>query len=91
MTTPETGIVITLPEIYAEMRAMGKTVGRIDATLTTFVTDSAERESRQDARIDDHEIRIRADEANRWPLPNLVALATVAGSAIALAALAITR
>lgn len=84
MTTPETGIVVTLGEIYAEVRDVSKTVGRVDTHLTDFRAEVT-------AKLADHETRIRADEANRWPLPNIVALATVSGSAIALAALALSR
>lgn len=91
MTTPETGIVISLPEIYAEVRNLGKTLGRVENTLTTHVADCVERDRRRDTQFDDHEIRIRADEANRWPRANVVALATVTGAGAALAALFVAR
>ncbi|HSX99705.1 MAG TPA: hypothetical protein VLG91_20295 [Streptomyces sp.] len=85
MTTPDTtGVLVTLPEIYAEVRAMAKTVNRVDTTLADFRAEVT-------TRLDDHEARIRADEANRWPWPPIVAVATVVAAVAAFAALFITR
>jgi hypothetical protein len=84
VTTPETGVVITLPQIYAEVSAMAKTVSRIDTTLTDFRAEAT-------GRLEDHETRIRADEANRWPWPPTVAVATVVAAVAAFVALFVTR
>lgn len=85
MTAPtETGLVITLAQIYAEVQSMSKTVGRVDTTLTEFRTETGRV-------LADHETRIRADEASRWPLPGIVAVATVVGAVAAGLALFITR
>ena len=84
MTTPQAGIVITLTEIYAEVRDMAKTVGRVDTTLTEFRSEVT-------AQLQDHETRIRADEANRWPRATLGLYATIAAGIGAVAALFVIR
>jgi hypothetical protein len=85
VTTPDaTGVLVTLPEIYAEVRAMAKTVSKVDTTLTDFRAEVS-------GRLDDHETRIRADEASRWPWPNIVAVATVVAAVAAFVALFVTR
>lgn len=80
----QTGVVITLSEIYAEVRSLGQTVGKVDTTLTAFRDEVC-------ARLDDHETRIRADEAARWPLPTVGVCAAVIGAVAALGALFLTR
>jgi len=84
VTTPQAGIVITLTEIYAEVRDMAKTVGRVDTTLNDFRKEVT-------TQLQDHETRIRADEANRWPRATLGLYATVAAGFGAVAALFIIR
>lgn len=81
---PETGVTVTLGEIYAQVVSTARKVDGIDTTMTAFRDEVS-------TQLKDHETRIRADEANRWPLPNIAALAAVTGSAVALAALVIAR
>jgi hypothetical protein len=84
VTTPETGVVITLGQIYDELRDTAKTVNRVDSTLTAFRDEVA-------ARLDDHETRIRVDEANRWPRGTLALYATVAAGIGGVGTLFLTR
>jgi hypothetical protein len=85
VTTPDTtGVVITLPQIYAEVKAMAKTVDKLDTGFTSFTSEVSKT-------LSDHENRIRADEANRWPWPRAVAVATVVATVIAFAALFVSR
>lgn len=77
MTTPDqAGIVITLPQMYAELRAMGETLGRVEGTVSVTAADVRGIRASQD----DHETRVRSLEASRWPLASLGALSGVAGA-----------
>lgn len=81
---PETGVMVTLAEIYAQVRSTAATVARIDTTLTEFRSEAS-------AQLKDHESRIRADEANRWPTGQVLLIATVVGSVATVGTLFVTR
>ena len=81
---PETGVMVTLGEIYAQVRSTASTVARIDTTLTEFRSEAS-------AQLKDHEARIRADEANRWPAGPLIIVASVVGAVATVGTLFVTR
>lgn len=92
MTTPDqVGVVITLPQIYTEVQAMAKTLSQVDSTLTAFRTETNAKFAETAGKLTDHETRIRADEATRWPRATVVAIATVVAAVAGIGALFITH
>jgi hypothetical protein len=77
-------IMIGVREVYDELKSLGGKVHRqtakidhVDAKVTSVAED-----------VNDHEVRIRALERARWPLPSLAALISLAGLVFAILAYA---
>lgn len=85
MTGPGTdpGVYISSAQMYQEMRALHDAVTRVETKLDGLRDDNAA--VRED--LADHEMRLRALERGRWPLPTVAALAGVAGAATGVMAL----
>lgn len=66
---PEGAVVITTADIYRQLIELTKEMGE----LRSGVTNLAERSK----DIDDHEVRLRSLERNRWPLPALAVLISI--------------
>lgn len=82
MTTPDmgAGVHITLGQMYGELKEAARVILRTEAKVDALAEDVAgEREEQRTIR-QDHETRIRALEARRWPLAPIGALAAVGGA-----------
>jgi hypothetical protein len=88
---PETGVMITLADIYRQMVTL---TSRVDTSLAR--QDQADRsiaEHEADlrllagapAQLVDHESRLRAVERGRWPVTSLTVLIALAGLAVSVA------
>ena len=71
-TEPLGGIIITSREIYD---AVVRLTGRMDVLIT--------QQTKTNEDLTDHETRIRSIERNRWPLPTVSVLVSLAALAIA--------
>lgn len=80
MTTPQDGVYIPTAQMYAEVRTLAETVGRIEHKLDGLLDEN--RDIRSD--LQDHESRLRALERSRWPLPSLAAAVGVAALVLTL-------
>ncbi|MBG0814181.1 hypothetical protein HS045_08110 [Planomonospora sp. ID82291] len=76
--------MIGVREVYDELKSLGGKVHRhtakidhVDAKMTSVAED-----------VNDHELRIRALERARWPLPSIAALISLAGLVFAILAYA---
>lgn len=69
---PLGGVTITSREIYD---AVVRLTGRVDVLI--------EQQTATRNDVQDHEMRLRSLEKNRWPLPSLAALISLASLAVA--------
>ncbi|MEQ4610338.1 hypothetical protein ABMX48_29570 [Streptomyces cavourensis] len=83
MTPQDPGVYISPAQMYQEVRALAQAVGRIESKIDGILDET--KDIRSD--LGDHEVRLRALERARWPLPTIAALAGVAGTATGLLAL----
>ncbi|MDT3395424.1 hypothetical protein RKE29_01955 [Streptomyces sp. B1866] len=75
---PDGSVIITPTEVYAEVRAIHDEVKSVSAKLDALpLGDHA-------AQLGDHEVRLRALERARWPLPSLAALTGLAALVLTL-------
>ena len=93
MTAPESGVVITLANIYKQIVTL---TTRVDSSLAR--QEQAERtiaEHEADLRklsgtaekVIDHEARLRTIERSRWPLTSVTVILAAGSLAVAVAAL----
>lgn len=73
MTPDPLSVVISAREIYD---AIARLTGRVDVVI-------AQNEDMR-KKHEDHELRLRALERNRWPLPTVAVLVAVASLAVAI-------
>jgi len=78
------GVVITPREIYDGLVRVSAQLSAIQQQLVQH-TDEHERRDRDiDARFQDHETRLRAQEKARWPLPSVAALTAIVAVLVAI-------
>lgn len=70
---------ISTVQMYAEVRTLAETVGRIESKLDGLLAET--RDIRSD--LSDHESRLRALERARWPLPSLAAAVSLVALGVA--------
>ncbi|MFJ9027553.1 hypothetical protein ACIRQP_03355 [Streptomyces sp. NPDC102274] len=80
---PDPGVYISPAQTYQEVRGLAEAVGRIETKIDGILDDT--KDIRGD--LQDHEVRLRALERARWPLPTIGILAGVAGTATGILAL----
>jgi len=75
-------VVITPREVYDAVIGVGQDVRALQQQLGNHTDEHDHRDTVVDARLADHENRIRARERAAWPLPSLAVLIAL-GSLIA--------
>jgi len=68
---PEGAVVITTADIYRQLLDLTRELGELKGAVQQANT--------RISAVDDHESRLRAMEKNRWPLPALAILISIAG------------
>ena len=80
-------VVISSSQMFGELRELTRSQDRIESKVDTITAAQTDAVRRQESQREDHEERLRALEARRWPLPVACAVLSALSSGIALYAL----
>lgn len=69
---PEGAVVITTADIYRQLLDLTKEMGELKGAV--------QQANNRISAVDDHEARLRSIEKNRWPLPALAILISIAAA-----------
>lgn len=80
-------VIITPREVYDAVIRLESQVKTLVQAMTQHTGEHERRDEEIDARLADHEQRLRARERAAWPLPSVAALTAVAAVIVAVIAL----